>query len=466
VTWATQNAALEKQIRILVDIGPGTTYFANATITSPSGTPVYAIKTFGGLSQSVSPERCEASVGGFQFTLCDDASGTVTALLAGATEYKGKRVDVKLGYAGLAEASFTTIFRGNIAGITYKSGVYEVSCADLRRTIKQTIFTAATEASPTSVSATNPLTLLLQILTSTGAGTNGTYDTLAAALGLGIDEDLIDVTEIEAIRDDYFSGQSWAWSVAEPAEAKAWIEAELCKPLGVYLTQNADSLLSVRYVRPPLWAESPTALTDSNIIGVPDVEDSLRDLMNEFLWRYTYTVATDTFASETIDIDADSITAYEQSKRHTIESHASSGLAAAFVTSRNARLFTRYADPYPRYRVRTLWTLNTVEVGSVVSLAHPDMPDHRDGTLSVDEADPLLCEVVEKRLDPQRGVCEFTLQGTPFDYGVKYVSIGASTDTEDYDDATTTQHREHGYISDAGGKVGAADDAGYIIMPG
>jgi len=102
----------------------------------------------------------------------------------------------------------------------------------------------------------DPLHLVLGFLTSTGAGTNGSYDVFKAGIGLGVPSDLVDATSFTDViaQKDYDTLMRVFFLFTKPAPAKDFLESELCKPFGWYLATANDG--RIKLVRP----KNPTKL--------------------------------------------------------------------------------------------------------------------------------------------------------------------------------------------------------------
>ncbi len=103
----------------------------------------------------------------------------------------------------------------------------------------------------------DPINLILEMLISTGqvpanwsGGTNTNYDVFELGVGLGIPEDQIDLQSFTDIRAqlDYDPKLALAFAFLQPVPAKDFIEQELCKPFGFYLSTGTDG--RIRCVRP------------------------------------------------------------------------------------------------------------------------------------------------------------------------------------------------------------------------
>jgi hypothetical protein len=92
----------------------------------------------------------------------------------------------------------------------------------------------------------NALDVVLQLLTSTGSrGANGAYDTLPLGFGLGIDDALIDVAAIEALRDRYFTNCTVDFCIDKPVAAKEFLEKQIFPLLQVFMFGTYAGKLSM-----------------------------------------------------------------------------------------------------------------------------------------------------------------------------------------------------------------------------
>lgn len=124
----------------------------------------------------------------------------------------------------------------------------------------------------------HPLDLWLCILTSTGTatwpsggahtvGTNGAYDWLPAHFGFGCPADLIDITAIEALRDDdlYLNGlRCQNFVLAEYMTAPA-LAGRILLPLGLWPTTSATGLITLAQIQDFADADADATLTDSDL---------------------------------------------------------------------------------------------------------------------------------------------------------------------------------------------------------
>jgi len=94
---------------------------------------------------------------------------------------------------------------------------------------------------------TDPASVILTLLTSTGNGTNGTYDVLPEGWGAGIDDDKIDVTGIEntCARSPLSSVDLAPFAITEAVELREWLVENVLRPCGLFFVENADGKITV-----------------------------------------------------------------------------------------------------------------------------------------------------------------------------------------------------------------------------
>jgi hypothetical protein len=165
----------------------------------------------------------------------------------------GQRVTLFSGYATMPESLFmqsqvVEVIDRSIGDIIRAS--YTIETADITRALRREIFLTATQEHPFPIGG-HPIFIALQILTSTGHGTNGPYDILSEEIGLGIPQAFIDVAGMEALHDDFpFDG--YCFQVTGPQIAKTWLEQEIFKTINGYPLVRQDGTLTVKLYTPVL----------------------------------------------------------------------------------------------------------------------------------------------------------------------------------------------------------------------
>jgi hypothetical protein len=124
----------------------------------------------------------------------------------------------------------------------------------------------------------NPFDAALKILCSTGAGTNGTYDTLPSSWGFGVPEGLIDLDQVQlwrSVAKPTSGSVDWRIYSAEPqTNALGWL-AGVLQQGGIWLTQ-AEGRIALRAILAP---------GDKVPGGIPQIGDSvISDLSSYSTW--------------------------------------------------------------------------------------------------------------------------------------------------------------------------------------
>jgi hypothetical protein len=122
----------------------------------------------------------------------------------------------------------------------------------------------------------HPIDILRKILTSTGAGTNGSFDTLPASWGLGIPSDMLsDYGWSQAKRILSLTAGSYDWRIlleTEIPDPAAWI-VSIWGSAGIWLTTKEGQLVPrmARELHTVGLARQFGDLTDSDLIEVPGI---------------------------------------------------------------------------------------------------------------------------------------------------------------------------------------------------
>ena len=375
----------------------------------------YLVDIRGG-AQRVTPEEGRASIGGITFSLLD-YDDQITALLATDTYYfHRKKVTIKTGYLGMVEADYLTIMIGWITDIKLGgNGLnYVFTVTDPIKWMQRKIFRGAEDSSVTI--SGNAINIVLQVLTSTGAGTNGDYDTLAAANGLGIDEDYINVTAIEAVRDDWFPGPAhrFTFTIDKRVQAKKWLEQEIFKVLNIYPVIDADGKFNLKPFKPPLPAtETVQSFTEDNIIGMPGWTMNLGATINEVECHYDWDDTDDEFDTHDFYVDSTSVNNRGPGKSPLVlESKGLTGATGEdFFARRKANVFGRYATPPPKLNLQTFFSRWLTEAGDIVPVTHSKVPDISNGSRGITAEN---MEVINRSIDWKRGKVKVEALATSF----------------------------------------------------
>lgn len=130
----------------------------------------------------------------------------------------------------------------------------------------------------------HPLNLLRRVLTSTGAGTNGSYDSYPIDWGLAIPYALIDDEDINAWRDQVVVAASGAYTWEVPVfapvdDALSWMQG-IMAPSGFFFAMR-QGRLTIRAIRAQgttaYTLQSGITITDTNVVRVLEWEGYASD---------------------------------------------------------------------------------------------------------------------------------------------------------------------------------------------
>jgi len=133
----------------------------------------------------------------------------------------------------------------------------------------------------------NPIDLILQLLIS-GSGATGAgaaYDVLSD--GLAIDEDLVNITAFENIKNEYFSTDNYELNLYGLNDALKFIEEELLLPTGTRIFP-ADGLISMAILDKAPTSLSPQSLDEDTVLGTPTYRIRSDILFNQIRIFYDY----------------------------------------------------------------------------------------------------------------------------------------------------------------------------------
>jgi len=414
-----------------------------------------------GLDQKVTPEECKTTIGGVKVELLD-VNDEITALLATDTTayFHRKKVKIKAGYVGMAEADMLTIMnRGRITEyFEKKPGVYVFAVTDPQKELDRDIFRGA-EDSAIRVSG-NAMNILLGILTSSGsAGTNGDYDYYPTAYGLDLTTDDVAVSEIEAVRDDWLPGPSayMQFSVDDRERARDWLEKEILKPFNLRFAINGEGKITVRPFKPPLATSAAVqSFDEDNIVGSPKWHGNLGSLINEVEIKHNWDGSD--FLSTNFYVNATSQTSRGPGKKRlkieskgwkTNPSGSINDYATLAMEYRKNQIWSRWATPPIKITLSCFFSRWLSEAGDIVSITHSDLPDIEAGTRGLTLT---RMEIIDRSVDWSRGRVKITLLDTGFaqnDYMVisPAAQVTGSSGSTSFTVATTDAKIWSGYTN-------------------
>lgn len=363
--------------------------------------------------------------------------------------------DEIISYTGVTDTTFTGCTRGLLGSVAaaHTSGT---DCANL-------IYLAG-----------NPLTLALQILLSTGAGTNGPYDVLPACAGLAIDQQYVNVAKFENQRDTWIGAWNFTFEESASVVGRTFLSEQIFTFVNTYPVVDAEGRISCKVYSPPLPNQIAQPLTDSIMLGPPTFQGNIlaRYFFNEIDISYDWDFIQGIFVSRELREDATSQALFGQTKTRTFQSRGIrvGALPGQFTINQLdsfiTRFLKRFSIPSPILKAGAFYSTRLLEAGDIVPVTTAFTPNLATGKLGMNN---VLMEIIQIDPDFLGANQSYTLLNTGYSYGKKYAAIsppsGAPISFPNYPDATIAQ-RNYAFIcrelSPTSGVMGDGTPAYYI----
>ncbi len=253
----------------------------------------------------------------------------------------------------------------------------------------------------------NPLNIILKLLISSGGG--GTYDTLQS--GLAIEHTLIDITEIEALRDSLFVGVSFTLSVYSVDSALKYIETELLMPNGLRLTTSQNSKVTLALLDKAAFVEEVDVINEDTITKYPKWTLDGAKVVNSIEVQWNYSEGTKTFLNRDVYTDTASIAAYgaQTPLKYEFRGVKLASAGQALVDDFAGRMLARLSTPTPEISVTTQIDKSLQNIGGKSYLVSSKIPAP-DGTLNF--ASDL--EIISRAINQTTGDVTFKLAFTSY----------------------------------------------------
>lgn len=274
----------------------------------------------------------------------------------------------------------------------------------------------------------NPLTLALQILTSTGLGTNGAYDVLPACAGLGIAQALIDVAKFEQQRDYWLNSLTFQFEESVKTEGKKFLEEQIYSFCNAYPVVNGAGLISIRVYAPPLPTEVQETIDDTDLVTPPTFAGNVFDryFFNELDLSYDYNFITDQYLTRVLYEDSTSQSTFGQTATKKMQSRGMRTTATSVtkIDRFGSRFLKRFSVPAPQLNAKAFYSKRLLELSDIVPLTSTTVPNLATGKIGILSQ---LMEVISIDPNYMEGLQTYLLLNTGYSYGRKYAAISPST---------------------------------------
>jgi hypothetical protein len=253
----------------------------------------------------------------------------------------------------------------------------------------------------------NPLNIILRLLISGGGG--GTYDNLQD--GCGIANTLIDIAEIETLKDNLFLNTQFKLSFYNVPSALKLIEEQILQPCNLRFTYSKNSKLTLAILDRAVFVEETDVIDENSITKYPkwSVDDS--KIINSLKIAWDYDEGTNQFRKTDVIEDAASIAAYG---KRTPLSFSFKGIQETldgqdFVSTYANTILIRLSQPVAEVSISTHIDKSLQTIGDKALIKTNTIPN-TDGTLNFASE----MEIVERAINFQTGDVNFKLAFTSF----------------------------------------------------
>ncbi len=400
------------------------------------------------LTQKITDKKGKSSIGNVSIQVVDykdiSTAFAVTKLIA-SNDIIGADATLSVGYVGLSESEFLPIMTGRISDYTTNldSASYVFEIEDLLRTLIKEIFTEASSENLIRLRG-NPIDLILQIMTSTGNGTNGIYDLLPASQGLGIDQSLVDVAEFEKIRDNFIPrpNSEFLFEFRKPFKGIDFLEKELYAPFNMNPFIKRDGKISITTDFPKLEIETQLEFDENMILGTPTFDSGVDRLINVIRIRMDYDEVDNKYLTDFFFIEATSISRFKRDETLVIKSRGLHGSNSpledlngdSFATTIALTLLSLRAIPFPGVTFDSFFFRLLSEVGDQIKITHPSIPDMKRGDRGITKE---VYKVIDLKINYRSGKVTLGCNITDFS-GKKFGAISTASEVNADEVATTS----------------------------
>ena len=249
----------------------------------------------------------------------------------------------------------------------------------------------------------NPIDLLLKLLISPAGG--GPYSVLQD--GANLDQSLVDVAEFEALRDEYFLGQTYDFVLYQISNLKTFIEQEILSPAGIRLRANLNSKIGLGILNKPVINLDAPDLDDDQLTRRPVYSVDETKIVNHLNIQWGYDWPSEKFTKITTYNDAASVTSFGDRKAINLNFKGVTTQADVDEIAKN--YFLRFAYPKPIIDTSAHMSASAWGLLEKPTLISDQIPTSAGDLNFIDSV-----EVLQKAINYQTGDVRFQLSCTQF----------------------------------------------------
>lgn len=249
----------------------------------------------------------------------------------------------------------------------------------------------------------NPIDLLLKLLISPAGG--GPYSVLQD--GANLDQTLVDVAEFEALRNEYFLGQTYDFVLYQISNLKTFIEQEILSPAGIRLRANLNSKIGLGILNKPVINLDAPDLDDDQLTRRPVYSVDETKIVNHLNIQWGYDWPSEKFTKITTYNDAASVASFGDRKAINLNFKGVTTQADVDEIAKN--YFLRFAYPKPIIDTSAHMSASAWGLLEKPTLISDQIPTSAGDLNFIDSV-----EVLQKAINYQTGDVRFQLSCTQF----------------------------------------------------
>jgi len=264
----------------------------------------------------------------------------------------------------------------------------------------------------------NPVNIILQTLISKGGG--GTYDILPD--GAGIDQALLNISQFETIRDEFFLTQEFNLLLYGIDNVLTYLEEQILYPCELRIISDNTSRISLAILNRRLFDDEIPVIDETTILKQPsyDVDDT--NIINVVEIEYDYSEGTQKYRKFITLQDEESITDFGRRDPLSLQLKGVQETlnGAVIANDIGQRFLSRFAYPKPEISLSTHIDKSLILLGEKAEIQSSQIPTDT-GDLNFGET----LEVIERGINWKTGDVKFKLAFTSFT-GIKECYLAPS----------------------------------------
>jgi len=310
---------------------------------------------------------------------------------------------------------------------------------------------------------------LLNLLTTTAAGTNGDYDLGLENWGLGIDIDFIDILNFKNEMgdkgkwgDDGAGNNDFKMAYTPKAEVEKgleWIEKNILSLIPAFFVLTETGKLGIKFWDISANKIGGETLTEDDILESPVAEILTSNIISHVELKGAYNAASGTWLDYVVYTCDECVAIWGEKKWLKLKSlwHDSPLFGDSFRLDRMIeRIFGRFGNSTLRVHVSSYLKRQLLQVGDMLNVSHAKLPVFRDGSIGWTKESGEITSInmaylagriaTEMSIDNYYGVNEADIQDI---HVFEQADLDRATLTEDANHAQGTLQAADAYIDQA-----------------